>query len=709
MAKQVSSNNPFCKKKNGIKYNEIFQFGFFSFATYCILLCAIVIFGKIILEGTPVLWNKGTDFLTKKPQTLVVVEAIESENIEIPTENFDNILNSNDDDALPIENVEEFEKPYPYNRFKLLPDSIIGEGYLKNIEQQNKGFFLIYTERDTTSPVGFSVTKDKALSLKTAEFEKLKELAPDLIPTEVTTREVTLTDFKVTIAKGEYSLSKIAFTALTPSTLIFQMREGFADDDPDSKTCPTLIPSTQTITVDASTYFAAFDEDERGTLLVEAQEELPKKTQFHQFTLKKGNYKVSLPALSILTKQGITSQHNLDRGSIVVNVEQPIELILTAASYEQLIAANPGIKVSDTEDFEQKENYTRFSLAKDAEIRIDTEDLEALNKANETSGNFKTSSKYTHSYSGGGILGPIVGTALLVIICMAVALFTGIATATFLNEYARKGAFTKSIRLAMLNLAGVPSIVFGLFGLGLFVMLAPCLTSTPHTESKWSVPLAPWGSAPQLRVIEEKKIHMETRELSTSDVISAAKADSKEYFYDGWTYLSFQGWGTCMLAGGFTLAIMVLPVIITSCEESLRAVPMGFREASLALGASKWQSIRTAVLPYALPGILTASVLGITRVAGETAPIMFTAAAAERSDLPWEAVQATGFSAFIEFLQQSVQALPYHIYTVAGRIPQSEYTQPMQYGSVLVFMLIVMALAGISIWLRVHFRNKIKW
>jgi phosphate transport system permease protein len=138
-------------------------------------------------------------------------------------------------------------------------------------------------------------------------------------------------------------------------------------------------------------------------------------------------------------------------------------------------------------------------------------------------------------------------------------------------------------------------------------------------------------------------------------------------------------------------------------------VPMGVREAAMALGATKWQSIRTAVLPYAFPGILTASILGITRVAGETAPIMFTAAAAEKSDLPWQGIHSSGFSAFVDFLQQSVQALPYHIYTVAGRIPQSEYTQPMQYGSVLVFMIIVFMLSAVSIYLRIKIRNRIKW
>ncbi|MBT8044298.1 MAG: ABC transporter permease subunit [Verrucomicrobiae bacterium] len=293
---------------------------------------------------------------------------------------------------------------------------------------------------------------------------------------------------------------------------------------------------------------------------------------------------------------------------------------------------------------------------------------------------------------------------------MVVALSTGIAASIFLNEYARGGSFVKTIRLAMLNLAGVPSIVFGLFGLGLFVILAPCVTSTPKTSNALMVPLVKMGQKPDLRTIEEQHIHVASESnLSSEQLKIQATANGGKLLYDGWIWLSLQGWGTSLIAGGFTLAMMVLPVIITSCEESLRAVPIGFREASLALGASKWQSIRTAVLPYAFPGILTASVLGITRVAGETAPIMFTAAVAEKSDLPWQGLKSTGFDAFLDFLQSSVQALPYHIYTVAGRIPQSEYTEPMQYGAVLVFMLIVMFFAAISVWMRIRLRNKLKW
>src|SRR6202049_14086 len=172
------------------------------------------------------------------------------------------------------------------------------------------------------------------------------------------------------------------------------------------------------------------------------------------------------------------------------------------------------------------------------------------------------------AYSAGGIWPCIVGTALLVIGSMTVALIIGISSAIYLSEYSRNGPFIRMLRIAILNLAGVPSIVFGLFGFGLFVI--------------------------------------------------------------------FFGWNVSLLSGWFTRAVMVLPAIITASEESLRAVPQGLREGSLALGATKWQTIRKNVLPYALPGILTSSILGIARVAGETAPIMFTAAYAMKDELPWQ-------------------------------------------------------------------------
>jgi phosphate transport system permease protein len=145
---------------------------------------------------------------------------------------------------------------------------------------------------------------------------------------------------------------------------------------------------------------------------------------------------------------------------------------------------------------------------------------------------------------------------------------------------------------------------------------------------------------------------------------------------------------------------MVLPVIITASEESLRAVPQGFREASLALGATRWHTVRKCVLPFALPGILTSSVLSLARAAGETAPIMFTAAVAAKG-LP----SLNPYTA----MTNQVQALPYHIYTLAARIPTSEYTQRAQYGSVFVFLMMIFLFSAVSIILRQRVRSKLKW
>jgi phosphate transport system permease protein len=239
------------------------------------------------------------------------------------------------------------------------------------------------------------------------------------------------------------------------------------------------------------------------------------------------------------------------------------------------------------------------------------------------------------AHSAGGIFPCIVGTVLLVIGSMTIALFLGVCAAIYLNEYARDGKLIRFVRLAILNLAGVPSIVFGLFGFGMFV--------------------------------------------------------------------SFFGWNVSLLAGWFTLAFMVLPVVITASEESLKAVPKGFREGSLALGATKWQTIRKNVLPYALPGILTSSILGIARVAGETAPIMFTAAYALSDKLPWQVEKLS------DFFFQGVMALPYHIYVVSSKIPPNEYTERVQYGTAFVFLVIVALIATASIVLRTRLRNRYKW
>ncbi len=269
----------------------------------------------------------------------------------------------------------------------------------------------------------------------------------------------------------------------------------------------------------------------------------------------------------------------------------------------------------------------------------------------------------TYVYSAGGIMPCIVGTFVLVSGCVVIAMFLGVAAAIYLSEYSRGGRFMDWVRLAILNLSGVPSIVFGLFGFALFVLVAPIITAHPQADAAFAIPL-----------------------------------------WIGGLYLSFQGWEVSMLSGWFTLAFMILPVIITASEESLRAVPQGFREGSLALGATKWKSIRTNVLPYAFPGILTSSVLGITRVAGETAPIMFTAAYVVRDRLPWE-----GLKNATEFFFQGVMALPYHIYVLAAKIPNSAHTQRVQYGTVFVFLVIVTTLAITSVVLRAKVRKMYKW
>lgn len=703
-----SNSNPFAYRKSSLNSKEKSMKGLLAFATYFIVACALCIFGKIIINGYPVLLNKGLSFITEKPQTLTVLEIEKNDDIQAPLENYENMLSSNVE-PLEISNLKEFKKSFGYVTFDLESGSLIGDGYLMDIEKENNGLYLMFKERRQPEKLGFSIPQDKKFTIPKAELELIQKNDPDLITGEVTNKEINIISKEVTIAKGEYPLKKVGFDALEKkTTLIFQMRQSYPDDEPD-KVIQCVIPETQTITVPSSVYYAAFDEEENGTIPLVSEKSIFSSKTLSEFSLTKGAYKLSPASLRIFTANGGQHLHNLDRGSVVVELDEAKTVTLAKESYDRLIADNPEIKVSNVQDKTQEVDYVSFTLDRDSEIQLNISDYQAFKEANSINNKFKPNAEHTHSYSGGGILGPIVGTACLVIICMVVALFTGIAAATYLNEYARKGGFTKVVRLAMLNLAGVPSIVFGLFGLGLFVMLAPVMTSSPSADSELLIPIAPLGSAPELRIAEAEAILTVDPELSTTLSAETARSAGAKKFYNGWLYLSFQGWGTCMLAGGFTLAIMVLPVIITSCEESLKAVPMGFREAAMALGATKWQSIRTAVLPYAFPGILTATVLGITRVAGETAPIMFTAAAAEKSDLPWQGIHSSGFGAFVDFLQQSVQALPYHIYTVAGRIPQSEYTEPMQYGSVLVFMIIVLLLSAVSIYLRIKIRNKIKW
>ncbi|MFW6324084.1 MAG: phosphate ABC transporter permease PstA [Desulfovibrionales bacterium] len=230
-----------------------------------------------------------------------------------------------------------------------------------------------------------------------------------------------------------------------------------------------------------------------------------------------------------------------------------------------------------------------------------------------------------NSMTEGGIMPAIVGTVILGVGSMLVALPWGIATAIYLHEYARPGPVLRIIRLAINNLAGVPSVVFGLFGLAFFV-----------------------------------------------------------------TWMKLE---VSILSGILTLGVLILPVIIGTAEEALRSVPNTYREASLGLGATKWQTISRVVLPSALPGMLTGSILGVSRAAGETAAIMFTAAVFFTPHLPTS-------------LFDDVMALPYHIYVLATAGTEIEKTRPLQYGTALVLIALVLGMNLVAIWIRARMQKK---
>jgi phosphate transport system permease protein len=221
--------------------------------------------------------------------------------------------------------------------------------------------------------------------------------------------------------------------------------------------------------------------------------------------------------------------------------------------------------------------------------------------------------------TAGGVAPAIAGTFYLTIGAMMFALPLGIACAIYLNEYSPKGFIVNIIRMSINNLAGVPSVVFGLFGLALFV--------------------------------------------------------------------KFFKFGVSILSGSLTLGILVLPLIISASQEALMAVPQSLREASLALGATQWQTIKKIVLPNALPGILTGAILSIGRIAGETAPILFTAATFYTRGYPT--------SVFDE-----VMALPYHIYALMTEGTHPDKQTAIAYGCALILLLLVLMISTVAIVIR---------
>lgn len=225
----------------------------------------------------------------------------------------------------------------------------------------------------------------------------------------------------------------------------------------------------------------------------------------------------------------------------------------------------------------------------------------------------------------GGIWPCLVGTFLLAAGALVIALPLGVMSAVYLHEYAKDSAWVTLTRLSIANLAGVPSIVFGLFGLTFFVV--------------------------------------------------------------------FCGFGVSLLSGILTLAVLSLPIIINTTEAALSQVPQERREASLALGASRFETVTKVILPNALPGVLTGSILALSRAAGETAAIMYTGSVFF--------TPKDGASLF-----EPVMALPYHIYVMATSGTNIEATRPLQYGTALVLLLLVLVMSSAAIWLRERRRSR---
>ena len=242
----------------------------------------------------------------------------------------------------------------------------------------------------------------------------------------------------------------------------------------------------------------------------------------------------------------------------------------------------------------------------------------------------------------GGIFPAIVGTAVMTIIMAIAAVPFGVITAIYLAEYAsEKSILAKTIRFAVKTLAVVPSIIFGLFGLGFFIGFIGKNIDTVLNggELKWGQPNILWAS--------------------------------------------------------LTMALLTLPVVIVSVEEAIRTIPRDMREASLALGATKWQTIRRVVIPGSVSGILTGTILAVSRGAGEVAPILFTGAAYFLSDLPHS-------------LSDQFMSLGYHIYIMSTQSSNVDATLPIQFATTLVLLLLTFSLNGIAVVLRYRIRKRAK-
>jgi phosphate transport system permease protein len=240
----------------------------------------------------------------------------------------------------------------------------------------------------------------------------------------------------------------------------------------------------------------------------------------------------------------------------------------------------------------------------------------------------------TRFMTAGGLWAPLIGTLYIVVFSLAIAAPVGVLAGIYLNEYARDSRLKRLVQLAVMNLAGIPSIVHALFGVGVFVLAA--------------------------------------------------------------------GFGRSVIAASCTLAIMTLPVIITSTTEALASVPMAFREACWNVGASRWQTVRTIVLPNAMGGILTGIILQVSRAAGETAPILFTGA------VFYVAIPDRGLASLFPYdVRDPFMALSYHLFAISSQV--TGVSDSLQYATAVVLLTLVLIVNALSIAVRYRLRSRARW
>lgn len=310
----------------------------------------------------------------------------------------------------------------------------------------------------------------------------------------------------------------------------------------------------------------------------------------------------------------------------------------------------------------------------------------------------------------GGIFPAIYGTFLLVIIMTVVAVPIGTITAIYLTEYARQNSlFARTIRFAVNTLAGVPSIVFGLFGVGFFIQTIGASIDESRWESKLETmqhalvePGAPFSKSATAPVGDIRKFLTRDDEIFWQEAIRdlepmEASASSAVTIGAVVTHLRKKPelkWGKpAIIWAALTLALLTLPVIIVSVEEALRTVPRDVREASLALGATKLETIRKVVVPNSITGILTGSILAVSRGAGEVAPILFTGVLVSMQELPTA-------------LSDQFMHLGYHLYILATQSTDVEAAKPLQYATTVVLLVLTFGLNITAIVLRSRIRKR---